>query len=257
MQVTPIKTPVIHPSDDLLSLIHQQLEKIAQQQSLEKTVLAVTSKVVALAEGAVVDIPDDPNEATKLKEELIRHQAEYYLDASFSKYNLMLTIKHSVLAVNAGIDASNVDNQYVLLPQDPYSSAAEIWHSCRDKFQLNEFGVIITDSKSYPLRWGRIGTTISHCGFQALTDRVGTPDLYGKPLVMTKVDVAEGLAMAAVLEMGEADESQPLCLLDGISQIQFQDHPPTTQEIDELKINLSDDVYGPLLTAVEWKQGEK
>jgi dihydrofolate synthase / folylpolyglutamate synthase len=246
MQVTPIKTNRVEPNDDIFELIKTHVTQLP-----EKSVLVITSKVVALCEGVVVKIDkDDPDQ----KFNIVREQAEYYLEPSQSKYNLMLTIKNSILAVNAGLDASNVDDHYVLLPQQPYQSAAKIWDFCRQEYGVKELGILITDSKSYPLRWGRIGTTISHCGFKALTDKVGHPDLYGKPLNMTKVDVAEGMAMAAVLEMGEADESQPLCLIESVSQIEFQSLPPTQQEIDDLKISLEDDVYAPLLTSVDWKK---
>jgi F420-0:gamma-glutamyl ligase len=167
----------------------------------------------------------------------------------------MITIKDQIVAVNAGIDESNSDSTYVLLPKDAYQTAQEIWQFLKKEYRVQEVGVVITDSKTFPLKWGTIGTCLAHCGFNALNDRIGEQDLFGHTMQMTKVNVAEALAVTAVLEMGEVAESQPLCLIESINMVQFNQQPPTAQEIAELSISLEDDAYAPLLTTAAWQKG--
>ena len=164
----------------------------------------------------------------------------------------MLTIKNSTLAVNAGIDESNADGNYVLWPKAIQETTNKIWAFLRRHYQIKEIGVIVTDSKTIPLRWGVIGTAISHCGFKALHDYRGQKDLFGREIKMSQINIAEAIAVSAVLEMGEASERTPLCLVQDIKKIKFQNRTPTKKELKELKIPLEDDVYSPLLTAVNW-----
>ena len=244
MQVRAIQTPIVKKGYDLLALLRDSLRNLE-----EKSVIAVTSKVVAICEGAIVPVKEGTYEE---KHALAKKEAEAYIDESYSKYNLLVAIKHQGIAVDAGIDRSNVGKYYALLPKDPYKSAKEIWQFLRKEFKVKEVGVLITDSKTQPLKWGTSGTALGHCGFKSLVNKIGTPDLYGRDLQMTQVNVAEGLAAAAVLEMGETDEAKPIAVITGASQVEFQQRPPTKKEIKELKIDIKDDVYGPMLSAAPW-----
>jgi len=250
MQVTAIKTPIIHPGDDLLQIITSSLSTYSAA-DLEESILVVTSKVVSLAENNVI------NEEGADKHQLVRQQADYYTEAESSKYGVMLTIKDSILAVNAGIDESNIDGGFVLLPEDSYRSAALIWNHVKNHFNLNSFAVVITDSTSFPLKWGVVGRALAYCGIEPLKDLRGTPDLFGRELVMTQVSVVEGIASAAVLEMGEGNDSTPLCLVTGVTHATFQDHAPTDQELETQLIEVEDDVYYPLLSSDKWHSNKK
>lgn len=247
MEVTPLKTKKIRPKEDLNTIILETLQTYTPDQ-LESSVLVVTSKIVSLSENAVVPIDKVD------KHSLVREQAERYTLPTSSEYGVMLTIKDSILAVNAGIDESNVEDVYVLLPQDSFASAEQIWHSVCDHFSLKQFGVVITDSTSFPLKWGVVGRCLAHCGFKQLKDLRGQPDIFGRELVMTQMNIAEGVAAAAVLEMGEGASQTPLCLVKEVTHIEFQDRPPTKQELDSLKIAVEDDVYAPLLDSKLWKK---
>ncbi len=248
MQVQPCKTPLVISGDDLYEILHAALvaEKLP-----ERSIVAVTSKIVSLCENRVV--PN--NDIRAEKEALVREEAEWYTDPHSSAFNLMLTIKHQILAVNAGIDESNADKQYVLFPADPYQSAQDIWQWLRATFGVQEIGVIITDSRSFPLKWGQIGTSLAYCGFAALNNKIGEQDLFGRVLHMTQVNVAEALAVSAVLEMGEAAESQPVAIITDVSMVQFQDRPPTAEELLALQIKIDDDAYAPILKKADWKLG--
>ncbi|HEX7018068.1 MAG TPA: coenzyme F420-0:L-glutamate ligase [Patescibacteria group bacterium] len=242
MKITPIKTPIVHAGDDMLQLIKQAVPSLP-----EKSILVITSKVVALWENNVRPTDID-------KHDLVRQEAEYYTEPSQSAYDIMLTVKHGILAVNAGIDKSNAGGQYVLLPDKPYVSAEKIWKFLKQEYGLNQVGVLITDSKTFPLKWGTMGTSLAHCGFKALLDKRGDTDLFGYEMQMTQVNVAEGLAAAAVVEMGEVDEAMPLCVIEDARQVEFVDHPPTVEEQAMLKIELEADAYAPILTKAEWQQ---
>ncbi|MEO8581676.1 MAG: coenzyme F420-0:L-glutamate ligase [Patescibacteria group bacterium] len=248
MRVTPYKTPIVQVGDDLFEVLKKHLPKIQ-----ENDVVVITSKIIGLCENAVVSIKDLSSKAEK--HAVVQQESEYYIDPHSSKYDLMLTIKHQVLAVNAGIDESNVDGYYVLWPQDPQKSVNAIWNWLKETYGLKQVGVILSDSRTIPLKWGVIGTALSHCGFLALNDMRGKPDLFGREMKMTQINVADALAVAAVYEMGETNESTPLAVISDVSGVAFQDHEPTKQELADLVIELEDDVYAPILQKADWKKG--
>ena len=248
MRITPIKTPIVHTNDDLYALLNAALPP----QLAERTVVVVTSKIVALCEGAV---RPKHGEDRAEKWEHVKQEAEWYIDPHSSKYELMLTIKNQILAVNAGIDESNADHQYVLFPHRPYESARLIWEFLKKKYGLQQVGVLITDSRTFPLKWGQIGTCLAYCGFQPINNKIGQKDLFDHELKMTQVNVAEALAVASVLEMGEAAESQPLAVIEDIGMVEFSDVAPTATAIAALAIAPEDDAYAPILTRAEWLKG--
>lgn len=244
MTITSIKTAPITSSQPLTKLIDQYVPRLKEQ-----SVLAITSKIVSICEGRVV--PSNKAE----KDELVKKEAEWYLPRTSSKYNVMLTIKNKIIIAAAGIDESNSNGHYVLWPKDPYATAALVWSHLLQRDALTQLGVIITDSRNTPTRWGAIGVGIAYCGFQPVNSLIGTPDIFGRTLVMTKVAMLDGLAAAAVLVMGEGNQQTPLAVLEQIPEIVFQDHPPTAEEKASLQIEIEDDLYEPFLTKVPWLKG--
>jgi putative folate metabolism gamma-glutamate ligase len=247
VQVQAIKTKKFIPakSEDIFAVLDEYLEKIE-----EGSVLAVTSKIVAICEGNYYSADSIS------KNELIRKTAQLYLPKESKKYDATLTITNNLLISNAGIDESNSDGYYVLWPKEPQKSANEIRKYLSNKFKLKNFGIIITDSITTPLRWGTTGIAIAHSGFMALNDYVGKPDIFGRTLQMTKSNIANGLAAAAVLAMGEGAEQTPMALISDLSSIQFQDRNPSEEELKNLKIDIQDDLYSALLKSVKWERGE-
>lgn len=246
MKIKAIKTHKITKNDrDLLTILDRYLPKLD-----EGSIVAVTSKIVAICEGRIV-----PVESSN-KDELIKQEADLYLPREENRYNLFLTIKNNLLAVSAGIDESNSNGNYILWPKDPQGSANRIRKHLAKKFGLKKIGVIITDSKTTPLRWGVIGVAIAHSGFSALYDMIGTEDLFGRKLKMTKVAVADALTVSAALVMGEGREQTPLAVISDVPFVKFQEANPTEEELLELKIAIEDDVYAPLLKSVNWRRGK-
>ena len=146
----------------------------------------------------------------------------------------------------------------MLWPEKLQQTTNELWQFLREHFEVKELGVIVTDSKTMPLRWGVTGTAIASCGFEVLIDKIGQEDLFGKKLEMTQVNVAEAVGIAAAFEMGEGNEQQPLAIVSEVVQpVVWQDRPPTEQELKNLLIEPADDVYAPILMKVQWKKGNR
>lgn len=246
MIITPYKTHKITPNENLFDILDQYLPSIE-----ENTIIAITSKIISLCQGRII-----PNDGTIDKKELIKQEADYYfIDENLTKYGTVIpTIKEDILIANAGIDESNANGDFVLLPHHLAQTATDIWRHLRQKHQKKSLGVIITDSRTTPLRWGVTGTGLSWCGFAALQDYRGTPDIFGRTLKMSQKNILEGLAAAAVVVTGEGAEQTPLATITDIPFITFQNEPPTEEERALMRIAKEDDLYGKLLTSVIWQK---
>ena len=244
MKVSAIKTEKIMPNNkDLFSILDRYVKVFP-----EKSILAITSKIVSICEGRVVKTEDAD------KKELIKKEAEYFYHLEKSKYDLTLTIKNNMIIPNAGIDESNGNGYYILWPSNPQKIANSVREHLRNRFSLKKVGVIITDSKTTPLRIGTTGVCIAHSGFSALKNYIGQPDIFGRKLKMTKANIMDALAVAAVALMGEGNERLPLVIIEDIPFVKFQERNPSKTELDELKISIEDDLYAPLLKGVKWEK---
>jgi dihydrofolate synthase / folylpolyglutamate synthase len=245
MKVTAIKTPIVQPKDNLKEVIRQSVKELP-----EKSVVVIASKIFSTCENRFVEKNSDPNQKTKL----IKQEADKYTDPHSSKYNLMMTIKRNILFVNAGIDESNAGNQFILWPKDPQKSINEIWYFLKKEYGVKEVGVTMSDSASQMLNWGVVGRAIVYCGFNPLRSYIGKKDLFGKEMKMEKTNVMQSLTDAAVLEMGEGAEQTPIGIVENITDIEFQNHAPTRKELDQLKINIEDDAFAPILNKAKWEK---
>ncbi len=246
MKIFSIKTHKIKPYEqDLFKILDKYLTSLK-----EREILVVTSKIVAICEGRVVktEVAD--------KEELIEEEAEYFLPPEKNKYNTTLTIKGDLLAAAAGIDESNGNGYYILWPKDPQKTANEVRRYLRERFSLKKVGVIITDSKTTPLRWGTTGVSIAHSGFVALKDYIGKPDIFGRKLKMTKANILDALSVSAVLVMGEGSEQTPLAVIGDVPFVKFQNRDPSKKELKDFRIDINDDLYSLLLKGAKWSKGK-
>ncbi|MBI2051845.1 coenzyme F420-0:L-glutamate ligase [Candidatus Roizmanbacteria bacterium] len=247
MKVTSVKTHRITTKDqDILAILDRYIYTLK-----ERSILVVASKIVSICEGSVVPI------GKIAKERLVEQEADYFLPKQKSKYGITLTVKGNTLIPSAGIDESNGRGYYVLWPKDPQRSADRIREYLCKRFLRKHVGVVITDSKTTPLRWGTTGVAIAHSGFEALRDYIGKPDIFGRKITVTKTAVADGLAAAAVLAMGEGAEQTPLAVIEEVPFVKFQARNPTKKELEDLHIELEDDLYAPLLENAGWKPRKK
>lgn len=250
MIINAYKTHKITAGDTLTQILDDYLPQLE-----EKSIIAVASKIVGICEGRVVKIISEEKREEQ-KSELAKHEADFFLPREYNQYGFMISINNGILVASAGIDESNSNGGFSLWPEDPQKSVNEIREYLIKKHNLKQLGVILTDSKLTPLRWGVTGVSIAHSGFAALNDYIGKPDLFGRTMRAEKANIADSLATAAVAEMGEGDEQQPLAVITDGKFISFQDRNPSEEELESLKIKLEDDVYASMLTAVTWKKGE-
>ena len=211
MHYIPIKTRILlPPQDDIFSVLDQSLMDVQ-----ESDVIAVSSKVVAIHEGNCV-----PIEGTD-KKELVAQEAELLVPRDY--WPSPLTVKHNAFIGTAGIDESNANGHYILLPKDPFKSAREIQQYLRTRFTIKNVGIIITDSHSAPLRRGAIGVSIGYAGFAPTINYVGQPDLFGREMKIEVGNVVDALAAGAGVVMGETNECQPVVIIRDIPNLTFTD----------------------------------
>jgi F420-0:gamma-glutamyl ligase len=246
MIATPIKTNKILPGQQT---IFEVLDKTLLELK-DASVVAVTSKIIALCENRVIPI------GSIGKEELVAQEADYYLPGSFSRYDYHFSIKNHTLTALAGIDESNSAGNYVLWPKDPQKSANDIREFLKDKFNLNNVGVVITDSTSAPMRLGTVGLALSYSGFKPLNNYVGKEDLFHRPFEVSRAGIAMGLANAAVLLMGEGAEQTPIVVMEDLPFVKFKDHNPTPKDLELFYLkDKKEDLFGPFFSSVEWQKG--
>ena len=246
MKVTGIKTHKITQKDkDIFRILDRYVKKLS-----EKSVVAIASKIVAITEGRIIKI------GTIDKDELIKRESQYYLPRSQNPYNVSLTITGGALVASAGIDESNGNGFYILWPKNPQKSANRIRIWLKSRFNLKNVGVIITDSRITPLRWGVTGFCIAYSGFEPLKNYIGKKDIFGKKLEFTKLSVVDSLAGGAVMVMGEGNEQTPIVVIEEIPGIVFQKRNPTKKDLEKIKITIDEDLYAPFLRNARFKKGD-
>ncbi len=231
--------PRIRPGDDLAALILEGLEAAALR--LEAgDVIVVAQKVVSKAEGRLVDLqdvtPSAPAHELAERAEKDPRLVELILLESREVLRVrpgLIIVEHRLgfVCANAGIDHSNVDQaageRVLLLPEDPDASARRL----RDRLEAAcgvRPAVLIIDSHGRAWRMGTVGVAIGVAGLPALLDLRGRPDLFGRRLQVTQVGLADEVAAAASLLMGQADEGCPVVHLRGLR------YPPHDGSLAEL-----------------------
>lgn len=246
MIVKALKTHKITSQDkDIFQILDKYLDKLE-----ENSVIAVTSKIVSITEGSTAEFGHIS------KEDLVKQEAEYYLPKTSNKYDVSFTIKNNVIVASSGIDETNGNGFYILWPKNPFESANKIRKFLKEKNKLQNLGVIITDSKTTPLRWGVTGFALSYSGISPVKNYIGKIDLFGRKFEYTKTSIIDGLAASAVLTMGEGSEQTPIAKISDIPFVEFVERDPTQEEVNTLKIEIQDDLYAPILNSVKWEKGQ-
>jgi dihydrofolate synthase / folylpolyglutamate synthase len=231
MKVAPIKTRIFLENENLFQFIIQHLPHVK-----DKSIIVVTSKIAALSEGRTL-----PTSDAKTKRAAILKESQW---AKRTKY-VWLTIKDGMFMAAAGIDESNSNGKLILLPIDSFKSARDLRKKLLIHYRIKRLGVAITDSRTAPLRAGITGVCLGYAGFRGTRDYRGQPDIFGRKFHMSQTNIADSIAAAAVLVMGEGKEQQPLALISELS-IAFCDR--VSQK--ELLIPIRDDMYKPLFKGI-------
>lgn len=248
MKTIPIKVRLIKPEEDLKTVILQAL-KNNRVSLLENNILVVASKIVALSQGRIVCF-SQRSPSQKIKNYFDMFSGTYknkklksIKSLVFGTSKIPLTLKDGILIPQAGIDFSNAPKGFAILwPKNPWDVAKELWKFFKKKFGLKKIGVIISDSHCQPLRWGTTGLALAFAGFYGVEDFRGKKDLFGKPLKVTKIAVADNLASAALLEMREAAEKIPFVIIRN-ANIRFSSKRFSKKDIS---IKPKDCLFAPL-----------
>jgi coenzyme F420-0:L-glutamate ligase/coenzyme F420-1:gamma-L-glutamate ligase len=230
LTLTPIPgIPLIKTGDNLPDIIWDALlnNKI---KLIENDILVITQKIVSKAEGQLINLSDiqasqraieiskTSNKDPRLIELILRESKEVL---RVTASHLIVEHRLGFVCANAGIDHSNVNSDqgnqeecFLLLPKNPDLSARIINQKLEEKAFI-KIGILIIDSHGRAWRNGIIGTAIGVAGMPALIDLRGKEDLFGFKLRITQVAVADELASAASLMMGQADEKLPVVHVRG------------------------------------------
>lgn len=236
LTLTPLLgIPLIRHKDDLASLILRSL-RLANLSLQDGDILVLAQKIVSKAEGRLVNLNTirPTTAATDLAQQAEKDPRLVQLILNES--NAVLRVRPGTIVVehrlgfvcaSAGIDHSNVrggdgnsthgqdDEDWVLLlPENPDASATAL----RQKLEAAtraKIGVMIIDSHGRAWRLGIVGTVIGLSGLPGIVDQRGTPDLFRRPLRITQIAVADELAAAASLVMGQAAEGRPIVHVRG------------------------------------------
>lgn len=220
--------PLINPGDDLAALIVDAL-KAEQLQLMSGDVVVVAQKVISKAENRYVELRDmRPSEqARNLADQTGKDPR--YIEVVLSESAEVVKHRRNILIVahrlgfvmaNAGIDQSNIEHadgeeRVLLLPRDPDGSAAALKARLDAAFAA-DVGVIINDSFGRPWRNGVVGVALGVAGLPSLLDIIGAPDLFGRPMQVTEIAVADEIAAGASLLMGQAAEGLPVVVVRGV-----------------------------------------
>jgi coenzyme F420-0:L-glutamate ligase/coenzyme F420-1:gamma-L-glutamate ligase len=222
--------PFIQKGDDLTEVILAAVA--ANGLTLQDgDVVLMAQKIVSKAEGRTVELKDivARPEAIEIatRSDKDPRVVELILQESTDVLRVRpgaVIVQHRLgfVAANAGIDQSNIgntgddDDKVLLLPVDPDGTCARIRTALKDRTGL-DIAVVIIDSIGRAWRNGTIGTAIGVAGIAGLLDLRTRPDLYGRPLKTSELGLADELASAASLIMGQASEGRPIVLARGLT----------------------------------------
>jgi len=218
--------PIVGEGDDLGALICEAAEREGIPIE-DGDVIVVSHIIVSRAEGRVVDLRSvrpsvfAENVARAMRKDPRLVEVVLWESRSIVRMgdgHLICETKHGLVCANAGVDRSNVpgEDRVALLPEDPDASARRIRERIRE-LTGRDVAVLICDTHGRPLRKGTINVAIGVAGLEPIWDRRGDRDLFGYTLRVTQVAVADELASAAELLMGQADEGIPVVIIKGYS----------------------------------------
>ncbi len=218
------KIPLITEGDDLGEIIINAAN--ADGLTIDSgDVIVIAETAVAKSEGKIIDLNSiTPSElASKLS--IKTQKSPALVEAIIRESNEIIKVgpnfiisetKHGFVCANAGVDESNIEEGFATpIPSDPDKSATDIRKKIEDKTS-SKITIIISDTQGRAFREGAVGVAVGISGMDALWFRNGDTDLYGRELQTTSIAVADELASAASIIMGQADEGLPVVIIKGV-----------------------------------------
>ena len=228
--------PLVAAGDDLAELIADALQR-SDTQLDDHDVLVVAQKIVSKAEGRLVDLATVvPSEQARRRArqtgkdprlvELILRESVRVVRQTDSLIITENTI--GIVMANSGVDQSNIEAGHaLLLPEDPDRSALMLRQQLMQRLSKT-VGVVIADSMGRAWRKGIVGHAIGVAGVQALVDLRTSLDLFGRALRVTQIGLADEIAAAATVVMGQGGEGRPVVLVRGFGGF---DQPTNAREL--------------------------
>lgn len=221
--------PLIRRGDDLAKIIEKSLVRLNLVLE-DNDIIVLAQKIVSKAEGRMINLatitPGDRARALAKQTDKDARLVELILQESNNVLRTRpgtIIVEHKLgfICANAGIDHSNVagigdatEEMVLLLPKNPDRSAKAI-RSALEQPTGKRIGVLIIDSHGRAWRNGTVGMSIGLSGIPGVLDERGWKDLFGYTLKITTVGIADELAAAASLLMGQASEGTPIVHVRG------------------------------------------
>lgn len=209
----PVGFPLVNQGQNLNELVDRALRH-KDLDLRNGDVLAIASKIVSHCENRILKL-----NTVKVSARAARLSERWKIDRRLASIvvqeadcilggtrGFLLTIKDGILTANAGVDVKNSPRGTATLwPENSDKSASKLRQhfACKG---ITRLGVEIVDSRITPLRLGTTGLAIGSSGFEPVHDYRSKPDLYGREVRVTQTNIADDLASAAHMLMGETRE---------------------------------------------------
>lgn len=225
VEIIPVEgIPIVKPGDNLGALITEAAKRNGHSIK-DGDIIVVTHVVVSVAENQLVDldkvIPSEfaKNLATRLNKDPALVEVVLRQSRGIRRIGegvLITETHHGFVCANSGVDKSNVVGERTVapLPADPDFSAARIRKEINE-VSSRDVAVIVSDTFGRPLRMGETNMAIGVAGLNPIRDRRGEKDIFGYVLRVKQTAVADELASAAELVIGQANEGVPAAIIRG------------------------------------------
>ena len=240
--------PFVEPDDDLASIIDKSIS-LNNIKIDDSDVFIVAQKIISKSENRYVDLDtiEVSEEAESLALKLNKNKGLVQAIINESKKIIsteknILIVEHKLgfININAGIDQSNISqdkNTALLLPENPTKSVIDLHQKLSSRLN-KDISIIISDSMTRPFRSGITNFALASHNIQSLIDLKGKEDMFGNKLKGTEIAVADELASAAGLLMGQSNEGIPVVIIKGFNKSSFK-----VNNAFDLIVNEKDDLY--------------
>jgi F420-0:gamma-glutamyl ligase len=213
MEFVPLSTGVFTKGEDFFAFFCTEKEKNTLSLS-EYSVVVISSKIVALSQNRVSDEPLNAL-IQKHSQKIIAQTGDFFL-----------TRAHNIIIPNAGIDSSNAPKgTKILWPENPQGFADTFREKLQKKFGVSNLGVIISDSRITPARKGTTGLALAWSGIAGVFDERGKNDIYGKPLSVSTINIADNAVSGSEILMGQSNAQVPFVVIKNFPEKFFTDTP--------------------------------
>ncbi len=220
--------PLVKPGDDIVQLL-LRIAKSLNIRIADGDVIVIGHKIISKSEGRIVELSKvkPSSRAIKIARRSCKDPrlVQLILDESrriikVGRGILLVEAKQGIVCLNAGIDKSNVEGHdtYCLLPENPNLSGRRIAKRI-GSLTGKRVRVVVTDTHSRPFRVGQSEFAIGVSGLDPFFDYRGGKDLFGNVLKFKRVSIADELASAAELVMGQGAEGIPIAIIKGVGRI--------------------------------------